>query len=246
MKIFITGASRGIGYKTMMMALERGHDVAFTYNNPGTDVQKILDEAKRIAPNQMCKGYQLNVRYNEQVVQVVDAVLDDFETIDTVINNAGINRNNLAFSMTDDEWDEVIGTNLNGTFYVMRAFLPVFLSNRKGRFVNISSIAKDGLSGQANYAASKSGLIGLSRTIAKEYGQKGITCNVVAPGMFETDMVKENLSPALRGFWVQHCPAKRLGLLEEVAEVILFIGSDAASYVNGQTIEVNGGLDWAD
>ena len=246
MKIFITGASRGIGYKTMMMALERGHDVAFTYNNPGTDVQKILDEAKRIAPNQMCKGYQLNVRYNEQVVQVVDAVLDDFVTIDTVINNAGINRNNLAFSMTDDEWDEVIGTNLNGTFYVMRAFLPVFLSNRKGRFVNISSIAKDGLSGQANYAASKSGLIGLSRTIAKEYGQKGITCNVVAPGMFETDMVKENLSPALRGFWVQHCPAKRLGLLEEVAEVILFIGSDAASYVNGQTIEVNGGLDWAD
>lgn len=246
MKIFITGASRGIGYKTMMMALERGNDVAFTYNNPNTDVQKIIDEAKRLAPNQLCKGYQLNVRYNTQVVDVVDAVLADFDTIDTVINNAGINKNNLAFSMTDDEWDEVISTNLSGTFYVMRAFLPEFLSNRKGRFVNISSIAKDGLSGQANYAASKSGLIGLSRTIAKEYGQKGITCNVIAPGMFETDMVKENLSPALRGFWVQHCPAKRLGLLEEVAEVILFIGSDAASYVNGQTIEVNGGLDWAD
>jgi 3-oxoacyl-[acyl-carrier protein] reductase len=246
MKIFITGASRGIGYKTMMMALERGHDVAFTYNNPDTDVQKIIDEAKRIAPNQLCKGYQLNVRYNSQVVDVVDAVLSDFDTIDTVINNAGINKNNLAFSMTDDEWDEVIATNLSGTFYVMRAFLPEFLSNRKGRFVNISSIAKDGLSGQANYAASKSGLIGLSRTIAKEYGQKGITCNVIAPGMFETDMVKENLSDQLRGFWVQHCPAKRLGLLEEVAEVILFIGSDAASYVNAQTIEVNGGLDWAD
>jgi len=246
MKIFITGASRGIGYKTMMMALERGHDVAFTYNNPNTDVAAILAEAKKIAPNQMCKGYQLNVRYNEQVVNVVDAVLDDFETIDTVINNAGINRNNLAFSMTDDEWDDVIGTNLSGTFYVMRAFLPVFLSNRKGRFISLSSIAKDGLSGQANYAASKAGLIGLSRTIAKEYGSKGITSNVIAPGMFETDMVKEHLSSALRGFWVQHCPAKRLGLVEEVAEVILFVGSDAASFVNGQTIEVNGGLDWAD
>ena len=122
MKIFITGASRGIGYKTMMMALERGHDVAFTYNNPATDLQKIYDEAKRIAPNQMCKGYQLNVRYNSQVVDVVDSVLMDFETIDTVINNAGINKNNLAFSMTDDEWDEVIATNLSGTFYVMRAF----------------------------------------------------------------------------------------------------------------------------
>ncbi len=246
MKIFITGASRGIGYKTMMMALERGHDVAFTYNNPATDLAKILEEAKRIAPNQMCKGYQLNVKYNDKVVDVVDAVLDDFDSIDTVINNAGINRNNLAFSMTDEEWDDVIGTNLNGTFYVIRAFLPIFLSNRKGRFVNISSIAKDGLTGQANYAASKSGLIGLSRTIAKEYGQKGITCNVVAPGMFETDMVKENLSDTLRGFWVQHCPAKRLGRLEEVAEVILFLGSDAASYVNGQTVDVNGGLDWAD
>ena len=246
MKIFITGASRGIGYRTMTMALERGHDVAFTYNNPNTDVQKILDEAKRIAPNQMCKGSKLNVRYNEEVVNVVDAVLDDFDSIDTVVNNAAINRNNLAFSMTDEEWDEVIGTNLSGTFYVMRAFLPTFLANRKGRFVNISSIAKGGLSGQANYAASKSGLIGLSRTIAKEYGQKGITCNVVAPGMFETDMVKENLSEHNRNFWIQHCPTKRLGHLEELAEVVLFIGSDAASFVNGQTIEVNGGLDWAD
>lgn len=246
MKIFITGGSRGIGYATMMMALERGHDVAFTYNNPKTDVQKIIDEAKRIAPNQLCKGYLLNVRYNDQVIDVVDAVLDDFDTIDTVINNAGINRNNLAFSMTDDEWDDVIGTNLSGAFYVIRAFLPTFLANRKGRFINLSSIAKDGLSGQANYAASKAGLIGLSRTIAKEYGQKGITCNVIAPGMFDTDMVKEHLSDTLRGFWIQHCPAKRLGHVNELAEVILFVGSDAASYVNGQTIEVNGGLDWAD
>ena len=246
MKIFITGGSRGIGHKTMMMALERGHDVAFTYNNPNTNVKAIIDEAKRIAPNQMCKGYQLNTRYADKVSDVVDAVLDDFDSIDTVINNAGINRNNLTFSMTDEEWDDVIGTNLSGTFYVIRAFLPTFLANRKGRFVNISSIAKDGLSGQANYAASKAGLIGLSRTIAKEYGQKGITSNVIAPGMFETDMVKENLSDELRGFWIKHCPAKRLGHLEEVAEVILFVGSDAASFVNGQTIDVNGGLDWAD
>ncbi len=246
MKIFITGASRGIGYKTMMMALEKGHDVAFTYNNPDTDVAKIIAEAKKIAPNQLCKGYQLNIRYNEQVVNVVDAVLDDFDSIDTVINNAGMNRNNLAFSMSDEEWTEVIDTNLSGTFYVIRAFLPVFLSNRKGHFVNISSIAKDGLSGQANYAASKAGLIGLSGTIAKEYGQKGITSNVVAPGMFETDMTKESLSDSLRNFWVQHCPVKRLGHLEELAEVVLFLGSDAASFVNGQTISVNGGLDWAE
>ena len=170
------------------MALAKGHDVAFTYNNPDTDIAKILEEAKRIAPEQMCKGYQLNVRNAADVVTVTDQVLDDFDNIDTVINNAGINKNNLAFSMTDDEWLDVIDTNLNGAFYIIRQFLPVFLANRKGRFVTVSSIAKDGISGQANYSASKAGLIGLSGAIAKEYGQKGITSNVVVPGMFETDM----------------------------------------------------------
>ncbi len=246
MVLFITGGSRGIGYATMMMALERGYDVAFTYVNPKTDLQKIYDAAKLVAPERKCKGYQLNVKNNDEVVNVADAVLDDFEDVDVVVNNAAINRNNLAFSMSDDEWDDVIGTNLSGSFYVIRAFLPTFLANRKGRFINISSIAFRGLSGQANYAASKSGLIGLSRTIAKEYGSKGITCNVVAPGMFETDMVKENLSESNLNFWKQHCPAKRLGTLEELAEVVLFLGSDGASFVNGQMIEVNGGLDWAD
>jgi NAD(P)-dependent dehydrogenase (short-subunit alcohol dehydrogenase family) len=242
MKIFITGGSRGIGYQVVMMALAKGHDVAFTYNNPDTDIAKILEEAKRIAPEQMCKGYQLNVRNAADVVTVTDQVLDDFDNIDT----AGINKNNLAFSMTDDEWLDVIDTNLNGAFYIIRQFLPVFLANRKGRFVTVSSIAKDGISGQANYSASKAGLIGLSGAIAKEYGQKGITSNVVVPGMFETDMTKESLSGQLKDFWMLHCPLKRMGKLEELAEVILFLGSDAASFVNGQAISVTGGLDWAE
>lgn len=246
MKIFITGGSRGIGYQVVMTALAKGHDVAFTYNNSNTDVAKILQEAKRIAPNQVCKGYQLNIRKVDDVVRVTDQVLDDFENIDTVINNAGINKNNLAFSMTDEEWLDVIDINLNGTFYVIRQFLSVFLANRKGRFVTISSIAKDGISGQANYSASKAGLLGLSAAIAKEYGQKGITSNVVIPGMFETDMTKETLSKELKDFWILHCPLRRMGRLEEVAEVILFLGSDAASFVNGQAISVTGGLDWAE
>ena len=246
MKIFLTGGSRGIGLKTMMMALEKGNDVAFTYNNPETDLEAIYKEAARVAPQQKCKGYQLNIRKNDEVVAVVDQVLEDFDTIDTVINNAGINKNNLAFSMTDDEWLDVIDTNLNGTFYVIRAFLPEFLANRKGRFVTISSIAKDGISGQANYSASKAGLVGLSGAIAKEYGQKGITSNVVVPGMFETDMTKESLSNSLKDFWILHCPIKRMGKLEELAEVVLFLGSDAASFVNGQAISVTGGLDWAE
>jgi NAD(P)-dependent dehydrogenase (short-subunit alcohol dehydrogenase family) len=228
------------------MALERGHDVAFTYNNPNTDIKKLMEETKKIAPDRLCKGYQLNVRHADEVAKVTDAVLEDFESIDTVINNAAINRNNLAFHMTDEEWFDVIDTNLSGTFYVMRQFLPVFLANRKGRFIAISSIAKDGISGQANYSASKAGLVGLSGAIAKEYGVKGITSNVVVPGMFETDMTKESLSENLKKFWIQHNPLKRMGHLDELAEVVLFLGSDATSFVNGQVISVTGGLDWAE
>jgi NAD(P)-dependent dehydrogenase (short-subunit alcohol dehydrogenase family) len=246
MKIFVTGGSRGIGHNIVMTALAKGHDVAFTYSNPETDVKKLLDEAKAIAPGQTCKAYQLNIRKPDDVVNVTDNVLDDFDSIDTVVNNAGINKNNLAFSMSDEEWHDVIDTNLNGTFYVMRAFLPVFLANRKGHFVSISSIAKDGISGQANYAASKAGICGLSSTIAKEYGSKGITSNVVVPGMFETDMTRGSLSDNLKSFWLQHCPVKRMGKLEELSEVVLFLGSDAASFVNGQVINVTGGLDWSE
>ena len=247
MKIFITGGSRGIGRRIVTMALERGHDVAFTYNSSNTEhIEKLLEETKKLAPDRMCKGYQLNVRTVDDVVRVTDNVLDDFDSIDTVINNAAINRNNLAFHMTDEEWHDVIDTNLNGAFYIIRQFLPVFLANRKGHFVSVSSIAKDGISGQANYSASKAGLIGLSGTIAKEYGIKGITSNVVVPGMFETDMVKETLSDNLRKFWLLHNPMKRMGHLDELAEVALFLGSDAASCVNGQVISVTGGLDWAE
>lgn len=247
MKIFITGGSRGIGRRIVTMALERGHDVAFTYNSSNAEhIEKLLEETKKLAPDRMCKGYQLNVRNVDDVVRVTDNVLDDFDSIDTVINNAAINRNNLAFHMTDEEWHDVIDTNLNGAFYIIRQFLPVFLANRKGHFVSVSSIAKDGISGQANYSASKAGLIGLSGTIAKEYGIKGITSNVVVPGMFETDMVKETLSDNLRKFWLLHNPMKRMGHLDELAEVALFLGSDAASFINGQVISVTGGLDWAE
>jgi len=147
--------------------------------------------------------------------------------------------------MSNDDWHDVIQTNLTGTFYVMREFLPLFLANKKGRFVNLSSIAKEGIAGQANYSASKAGLVGLSGTIAKEYGSKGITSNVVVPGVFETDMTAQSLSDDLRKFWLLHCPLKRMGRLEELSETVLFLVSDAASFINGQVINVTGGLDWA-
>lgn len=245
MKLFITGGSRGIGQNFVMLALERGHDVAFTYRNPDTDVEQFLRAAAERAPDGICKAYHLDVTDADQVAEVVGQVCDDFETIDAVINNAGINRNALAFNMSNEEWAEVISTNLTGPFYVMREFLPLFLANKKGRFVTVSSIAKDGIAGQANYSASKAGLVGLSGAIAKEYGQKGIASNVVVPGMFDTDMTKENMSDNLKNFWLQHCPLKRMGRLEELSETVLFLASDAASFINGQVINVTGGLDWA-
>lgn len=244
MKLFITGASRGIGKQIMHSALQKGHDVAFTYCNPETPVDDLLEEAKQIAPDQVCRAYRLDVKDSDEVAQVVDQVVDDFEWIDAVVNNAGMNRNSLAFNMSDENWHEVLDTNLSGAFYVIRQFLQTFLAERKGRFIQISSIAKDGLSGQAHYSATKAGLIGLSGAIAKEYGSKGITSNVVVPGMFETDLTKETLSDDLRRFWLQHCPIKRLGRLEELAEVVLFLASEGASFVNGQVISVTGGLDW--
>lgn len=246
MAIFITGGSRGIGLATVLAALAKGHDVAFTFNDPRTDLDAILAEAARAGPGRVCRPYQLDVCRPDQVAEVVDRVLDDFDTIDCVVNNAGINADGLAASMSDEAWTRVIETNLSGPFFVTRQFLPAFLANRRGRFVYLSSIAKDGLSGQVNYAASKAGLLGLSGTIAKEYGRKGITSNVVVPGMFNTAMTRDTLSSQLEAFWLQHCPLRRKGELSEVAEVILFLASDAASFVNGQAISVDGGLGWAE
>lgn len=243
MKIFVTGGSRGLGRSIVMNALAKGHDVAFTYNNPSTPVEALLAEAAQASATATCRAYRLDVRDAGMVSDVVDAVLDDFGDIDAVVNNAGINRNNLAFSMSDEEWKDVIDVNLTGTFHVIRQFLPHFLANRKGRFVQLSSLAKDGITGQANYSASKAGLIGLSGAIAREYGPKGITSNVVVPGMFETDMTRETLSSDFREYGLRHCPLRRMGDPSELSEVVLFLASDAAAYVTGQVINVTGGLD---
>ena len=245
MKIFITGGSRGIGHHLMTTALSKGHEVAFTYCNPNTDVEDLLKQAREIASEKHCKGYQLDVQDSAQVVKVADQVADDFGTLDVIVNNAGINDDGMIFNMSDDQWHTVLNTNLTGSFYVIRQFLPVLLANQGGRFIHLSSIAKEGIAGQANYSASKAGLVGLSNTVAKEYGAKGITSNVVVPGVFDTDMTRQTLSDDLKGFWLQHCPARRMGRLEELSETILFLASGAAGFVNGQVISVTGGLDWA-
>lgn len=245
MNVFITGGSRGIGRGLVLAALSQGHNVAFTFNTKTPEIDAFLAKAATQFPAQRCRAYQLNITDSDQVDHVVETVISEFESIEVVINNAGINQNNLIFNMSNDEWHTVINTNLSGVFYVTRAFLPRFLAQKKGRFISISSLAKEGATGQANYAASKAGLTGLSGTIAKEYGPKGITSNVVLPSIIDSDMTKENLSKDLEFFWTKYCPLKRKCELDEFTAVVMFLASPESKYINGQVISVTGGMDWA-
>ena len=243
MIFFVTGGSRGIGESLVIEAARAGHDVAFTYLSSKERAERVLAGARDIAPKGHFEAYPLDVRNSAAVEQVGDRVLDDFGSVEVVVANAGVNLNGLAASMSDDDWRFVIDTNLTGSFYVCRQFLPTLVANRFGRIIFMSSLGKGGVSGQANYAASKAGLLGLSSTLAKEYGRKGITSNVVAPGFFETDMTRNGMSDRNRDFWINTCPLGRLGELPEVSKVVLFLASDGASFINGEVINVTGGLD---
>lgn len=245
MVFFVTGGSRGIGEAIVLDAIREGHDVAFTYLARQEEARRVVDQAGRLRPGGRCRAYQLDVRDSAAVEKVGDQVLDELGTVHVVVANAGVNVNNLAVSMSDEEWKTVIDTNLTGAFYVCRQFLSAFLATGFGRIILVSSIGAHGVSGQANYAASKAGLLGLSAALAKEYGRKGITSNVVIPGFFDTDMTREGMSESNRSFWLQYCPVGRVGNLGEVSKVVMFLASEAASFVNGQAIGVTGGLDWA-
>ena len=245
MKLFVSGGSRGIGEAIVLAAARAGHDVAFTYRSGQKDAMRVLAAALDVGRGVDIKAYPLDQRSSAAVEEVADRVLDDFGTIHGVVANAGVNINGLAANLSDEDWKEVIDTNLTGSFFVARQFLPTMIKNRKGRLVFLSSLGRGGVTGQAAYAASKAGLLGLSSTLAKEYGRRGITSNVVVPGFFDTDMTREGMSESNKRFWLEYCPIGRMGELGEVASVVMFLLSDGASYVNGESISVTGGLDWA-
>ncbi len=245
MIFFVTGGSRGIGEAIVMEALREGHDVAFTYRSNRDAAEQVLARAADIAPARRCFAYALDVRSSVAVEEVADRVLDDLGDVQVVVPNAGIAINALAANMPDEEWQEVIDTNLTGAFYVVRQFLPTLVANRFGRIILVSSMGRGGVSGQAAYAASKAGLIGLGRTLAKEYGKRGITTNTIVPGFIETDMTVEGMSGDNRKFWLQYCPLGRLGELSEVSKVVTFLASEGAGFINGHAIDITGGLEWA-
>ncbi len=243
---FVTGGSRGLGAGIVLEAIANGSDVAFCYRSNKAAAEDVVKRALALRPDARCKAYQLDVSDATQVGEVADQVIEDFEDIGVVVNCAGVNRDNLVISMADDEWAQVIATNLSGPFYVIRAFLSNMLANRFGRIINVSSIQFNGGSGQANYAASKAGLHGLTKTVAKEYGRKGITANVVVPGFFDTDMTRETMPQAAKDYWKKHCPMPkgRMGYISEIAKTVAFLASPGGGFINGDVINVTGGLNW--
>jgi NAD(P)-dependent dehydrogenase (short-subunit alcohol dehydrogenase family) len=240
----ITGGSRGIGAEVVMQAVAAGHQVAFTYKENQAAAESVVSKAKSLNERAICIAYQLDVRDSAAVDAFSSKVQNDFGSVDVVVSNAGINRNALLMSMSDEEWNEVVATNLSGAFYISRAFISAMLGKRFGRFIFLSSLSRDGLSGQANYAATKAGLLGLSRTIAKEYGKRGITSNVVAPGMIDTDMSRDNMSSVNGEFWMANSTLHRVGTAAEVASAIMFFAQAEASYINGTCLPVTSALDW--
>jgi NAD(P)-dependent dehydrogenase (short-subunit alcohol dehydrogenase family) len=240
----VTGGSRGIGAEVVAQAVAAGHDVAFTFNENEAAAQRVVEHAHTLNRESKCIAYRLDVRNSASVDAFSAKVLNDFSSVDVVVSNAGINRNALLMSMSDEEWLDVLNVNLTGAFYLSRAFIPVMLEKRFGRFIFLSSLSRDGLSGQANYAATKAGLLGLSRTIAKEYGKRGITSNVVAPGMIDTDMSRENMSDIHSQFWETNSTLQRVGTAAEVVSAIMFFAQPSASYINGTCLPVTSALDW--
>jgi len=237
----ITGASRGIGKGIAEIFAKNGCNIAFTY---ASSVEKAMAFEQELTSlyGVKVKGYQSDAANFNQSMALAETVIADFGKIDCLINNAGITRDTLMLRMTEEQWDDVINTNLKSAFNLTKAFLKHFLGNRAGSIINMTSVVGVmGNAGQANYAASKAGMIGFTKSIAKELGSRNVRCNAVAPGFIETEMTHA-LDENVRKQWAESIPLKRGGSPEDVANVCLFLASDMSGYVTGQTLSVCGGM----
>ena len=228
----ITGASRGIGMAIAQQLVAQGFTVVGTSTT----------EAGAEGINKFAKGLVLDVTSQLSIETLLATMAETVGMPDILVNNAGINADNLFMRMKDDEWDRVINANLTSVFKLMRACIRPMLKNKWGRIINISSVvAFTGNPGQANYSAAKSGMVGLSKSIAREVASRGITVNVIAPGFIETDMTKD-LSVEQQEKLLQQIPMGRMGQAQDIAATVQFLASEAASYITGETLHVNGGM----
>ncbi len=235
----VTGATRGIGAAIADLLAEAGATVIGTATTPD-GAGKI--SARLAAAGRSGRGLVLDVAVREQILTVQKDIEACEGTVSILVNNAGITRDNLVMRMKDEEWDAVIATNLSAAFQTSRAFLRGMLKARHGRIVNVASVVGAmGNAGQANYAAAKAGMAGLSKSLAREVGSRGITVNVVAPGFIATDMTAALGEEQVQGL-LRQVPLQRLGTAADVAQAVLFLASPAAAYVTGETLHVNGGM----
>lgn len=236
----ITGAARGIGKGLALKFASEGADIAFTDIKIDENGEQTVKEIEALGVK--CKGYASDAANFAQTEEVVAEVKKDFGKIDILVNNAGITKDGLMLRMTEDEWDKVLNVNLKSAFNFIHAVLPIMMRQKSGSIINMASVVGvHGNAGQANYAASKAGLIALAKSIAQEVGSRGIRANAIAPGFIETAMTAA-LSDDIRKDWVRKIPLRRGGQVEDIANVATFLASDLSSYVTGQTIQVDGGM----
>jgi 3-oxoacyl-[acyl-carrier protein] reductase len=236
----ITGASRGIGKGIAQVYAQHGANVAFTYASseaPALELEKELNEL-----GVQAKAYKSNAADFQQAQDLVTAVIEDFGTVDILINNAGITKDNLLMRISEEDFDQVIEVNLKSVFNMTKAVQRTMLKARSGSIINMSSVVGvKGNAGQTNYAASKAGILGFTKSVALELGSRNIRCNAIAPGFIETEMTAKLNEDVVQG-WRDGIPLKRGGSPEDVANACVFLGSDLSTYVTGQTLNVDGGM----
>jgi len=237
--VLVTGASRGIGRAIALTLGEAGATVIGT----ATSTEGAANISKTFAEkNILGKGMKLNVTDNDQISDLLKNITEDYGSIDILINNAGITRDNILVRMKEDEWDDIINTNLTSVYKMSKSVLRGMIKKRSGRIISITSVVGAmGNAGQSNYAAAKAGIMGFTKSLAREVGTRGITVNAIAPGFIETDMT-DNLPEEQKLTLVAQIPMGRLGTTKEIAQTVLFLASDSGSYITAQTLHVNGGM----
>ncbi len=236
----ITGASRGIGKGIALRFARQGANVAFTYLSSVEKAQALEEELEDYGVK--AKGYRSDAADYAAAEELINSIVADFGTIHTVVNNAGITRDGLLMRMTEENWDDVINTNLKSIFNITKHVQRTMLKQREGSIINLSSVVGiKGNAGQANYAASKAGIIGFTKSVALELGSRNIRCNAIAPGFIETEMTGELGEDVVKA-WKETIPLRRAGSVDDVANVALFLASDMSAYVSGQVLSVCGGM----
>ena len=237
--VLVTGASRGIGRAIALTLGNAGATVigTATSDEGASNITKIFTEN-----NILGIGMRLDVTDNEQISELLKSITTDFGSVDILVNNAGITRDNILVRMKEDEWDDIINTNLSSVYKMSKAVLRGMIKKRSGRIISITSVVGAmGNAGQSNYAAAKAGIMGFTKSLAREVGVRGITVNAIAPGFIQTDMT-DKLPEDQKVALVSQIPMARLGTVDEIAQSVLFLASESGSYITAQTLHVNGGM----